>query len=66
MSVLHHLPRLLLDERPGRVCTGLTAFWCPLCGDCTCERREDGERDDMTAEGCPLHDMASPHAKDIR
>lgn len=30
-------------------------------GDCTCERREDGERDD-DGRGCPLHDVASTHA----
>ena len=25
-------------------CTGIAASWCPNCGDCSCERTEDGER----------------------
>ncbi len=23
--------------------TGVCASWCPMCGDCTCPRNEDGE-----------------------
>jgi hypothetical protein len=44
-------------------CTGVSARWCPIHGDCTCP-------DDYTdihylnAEGCPLHDSASLHGDD--
>ena len=53
----------LPDE--GVVCTGLTATWCPIHGDCNCARRPDG---DIEFEGgehsCPLHAINSPHAED--
>lgn len=39
-------------------CTGVSAHWCPVCGDCTCKKPEDSLSDD----GCPLHDIASKHA----
>lgn len=49
-----------------RTCTGVTATWCPLCGDCICERREDGEVEfevEFDGDGnCPLHTFDSPHA----
>lgn len=32
--------------------TGVTARWCPACGDCTCP--EDAR--DLDTPGCPLHD----------
>lgn len=46
------------------VCTGVTARWCPIHGDCTCP--EIGSPDDPgdrshDSDGCPLHDMGSPH-----
>ena len=46
------------------LCTGLSAFWCPRCGDCTCERAHDGDCcfDDRN---CPLHGHASHHAETI-
>lgn len=54
--------RLLLElkGRPaGRVkrCTGITATWCPIHGDCTCEPDFP-----LDSPGCPLHDMRSTHA----
>jgi hypothetical protein len=39
-------------------CTGVSASWCPIHGDCICDR-EAGE---MNNEGCPLHSRASTHA----
>lgn len=57
------------DLIESRMCTGLAASWCPVHGDCTCPRREDGEPIpadeggyDLAAPGCPLHDEASSHA----
>ncbi len=39
-------------------CNGLlAAAWCPLCGDCTCERDEALDKPD-----CPLHGRESAHA----
>lgn len=47
-----------LDRRDYGDCTGLSASWCPVCGDCTCrdppESRNDAE--------CPLHGDRSKHA----
>ena len=36
-------------------CTGLTARWCPRCGDCTCPVGDLGEQE------CPLHGPYSVH-----
>lgn len=46
------------------LCTGLTASWCPRCGDCTCERMPDG---DCCFDGhdCPLHGTSSQHAETV-
>lgn len=41
-------------------CTGVSAFWCPIHGDCTCPRTEYGERERWD-EDCPLHGEASNH-----
>lgn len=45
-------------------CTGLTAAWCPNCGDCTCEKLPSGEPclDDGR---CALHAPKSPHAETV-
>lgn len=49
-----------------RHCTGVTARWCPLHGECTC--RVDDEDEDDTYEvtfdnpSCPLHGRQSLHA----
>ena len=46
-------------ETPEPPCTGLTATWCPVHGDCTCEREfEQG----LDAPSCPLHAFDSQHA----
>jgi hypothetical protein len=50
------------DPTPGREpeCTGLTARWCPIHGDCVCPEGWDG---DMDEPDCPLHASASQHAE---
>ena len=40
-------------------CTGLTAAWCPVHGDCTCDR----ESDDWDEVDCPLHNQLSSHPR---
>ncbi len=56
----------LPTERP--TCTGLTAAWCPIHGDCTCTRSHDSDtmRDEpsgteptMDDDACPLHSSTS-------
>jgi hypothetical protein len=44
-------------------CTGISASWCPECGDCTCPYDEFGFIGDRDTPGCPLHDPNSPHAE---
>lgn len=44
---------------PGPECTGITAQWCPRCGDCTCP---DGTPADCPL--CPLHARGSSHGED--
>lgn len=41
-------------------CTGVSAVWCPIHGDCACEDRESGDLDD---KDCPLHGWNSTHAE---
>lgn len=43
-------------------CTGWAASWCPVCGDCSCERHPDGERIEPPLETCALHGERSTHA----
>lgn len=50
--------RALADKIESESCTGLTAAWCPLHGDCTCPEREFA----MDDPGCPLHSFESSHA----
>jgi hypothetical protein len=40
-------------------CTGASASWCPVCGDCVCKNPEDSRADDE----CPLHSSQSTHAE---
>ena len=42
----------------GHPCTGVSAAWCPNCGDCICDREESMDHTD-----CPLHAADSPHAE---
>lgn len=58
-------------------CTGVTARWCPLCGDCTCRTHDDaldaevidsyriGMHDVpiLSDPSCPLHTPGSDHAE---
>jgi hypothetical protein len=37
-------------------CTGISAIWCPLHGDCSCKNECDKNDDD-----CPLHSRHSNH-----
>lgn len=45
-------------------CTGVSASWCPNCGDCACERSNDG---DCCFDGadCPLHSNRLKHAETV-
>lgn len=47
---------------PGPECTGITAMWCPRCGDCTCPGDPD-RGDPMDDPRCPLHAANSPHGE---
>lgn len=48
---------------PGAGCTGIAASWCPVHGNCSCPRDEEGARmGDRSARDCPLHGDASTHA----
>ena len=47
----------MLDLR----CTGLTAIWCPICGDCTCAKLSSGEPC-LDSDHCPLHSVHATHA----
>jgi hypothetical protein len=38
-------------------CTGLSARWCPRCGDCTCGSY-------IVTTTCPLHSASSRHSDD--
>ena len=40
-------------------CTGITAAWCPLHGDCSCPDPADA----MDHPSCPLHAVSSPHGE---
>jgi len=41
-------------------CTGISASWCPICGDCTCPRDDCGERV-RRGDDCPLHGREGAH-----
>ena len=50
-------------------CTGISAAWCPIHGDCTCVRSEEDDRFDhvyapvgLDDWNCPLHSMESSHS----
>jgi hypothetical protein len=50
--------RAQADQIESRYCTGLTAAWCPIHGDCVCDRENS-----MDADDCPLHNDLSHHAE---
>lgn len=53
---------------PSLACTGSSARWCPVCGDCACGPRYEGDGADgertLDDDGCPLHGASSAHARD--
>lgn len=67
---LHFVTPLYLDEnaQPRKQsaeelkgeerCTGISAVWCPIHGECTCE-----ERGDLNDDDCPLHSFTSTHGE---
>ncbi len=56
------------DQLEATNCTGLTAIWCPVHGDCTCGDINDDPDQGRTLNdyGCPLHGPASSHAEEPR
>lgn len=48
---------LFNDERDWKECTGISATWCPNCGDCSCREPEFSRND----HGCPIHGTRSRH-----
>ncbi len=58
--------RELLEAWPGQrapllgECTGVSASWCPVHGDCACKNANDKNDDD-----CPLHSRQSTHGETV-
>lgn len=51
---------LHVDHQPREwQCTKPEASWCPLCGDCTCDRVDVGKM--MRSPNCPLHGEMVAH-----
>ena len=48
----------------GPSCTGLTARWCPVHGDCICPRPDNELGGDLADPMCPLHSPDSRHASE--
>lgn len=52
----------LPTSAPGAECTGIAASWCPVHGNCSCPRDEEGARtENRFGVDCPLHGLASNH-----
>lgn len=52
------------DRLEAVACTGVSASWCPMHGDCRCpEPANRHERHDLNHAGCPLHGPTSSHAE---
>lgn len=45
------------------LCTGVSAKWCPVHGDCTCPNN-NGDYDSLNDDDCPLHSASSQHAEE--
>lgn len=43
-------------------CTGITATWCPRCGECTCVR-DRSDAPSLCDPRCPLHAPGSDHGE---
>jgi uncharacterized protein (TIGR02996 family) len=56
-AVERRLVELLDDDTDWDRCEGVSARWCPNCGDCTCRNPEDSLND----ADCPLHSINSDH-----
>jgi uncharacterized protein (TIGR02996 family) len=52
------ISELFNDETDWSQCEGISASWCPNCGDCCCKDREES----MNDLECPLHSPYSNHA----
>jgi len=50
---------LFNDDVEWKDCEGVSANWCPNCGDCCCKNPEQSKND----HDCPLHSSESPHAQ---
>lgn len=59
---LHRAPVLIRSE-----CTGPSATWCPIHGDCRCPHVNGDPQQGRTLEdpACPLHALGSLHADDL-
>lgn len=55
---------VVLEMVAGVTCTGVTAVWCPICGDCGCEKNSEGTPT-LTDERCSLHAPDSTHAPEV-
>jgi hypothetical protein len=69
-STLGHavtLARAALAAPPSgtaRACTGLSARWCPVHGDCTCATTKGSDwPSPLDSPSCPLHGPTSKHAE---
>jgi hypothetical protein len=49
----------------GIACSGVSASWCPNCGDCTCPQEERSGFINRSHPDCPLHGVNSKHAEGI-
>lgn len=61
------LAALEAAESGDELCTGITAYWCPIHGSCSCPPC-DGPSDERTMDdpGCPLHAADSLHGELVR
>jgi len=48
-------------------CTGISANWCPVHGECTCPHYDDNPDNGRTLndESCPLHSSTSSHGEGV-
>lgn len=55
---------LAWPAEPREGCTGVSARFCPRCGDCTCVRDDEDSTRALEGFACPLHGPDSKHAED--
>jgi hypothetical protein len=48
----------------GEPCSGVTASWCPVHGECACDDRDDAAARTFEDPACPLHAHLSTHANE--